>query len=76
MDKNKLKEYRRLAEDTMMVSALGEYTPLEFTELLDYIDQLHAQIREVKLQLDGTKRPVNRTVTHGLSSAIEKLAAL
>ena len=33
-------EWRRLANDTMMVSAVGEYTPTEFTVLLDAVDEL------------------------------------
>jgi len=36
--KKKHAEYRKLAE-TGMTSALGEYTPKEFIELLDYIEE-------------------------------------
>ena len=39
-----LDEYRKKANNTMMISALGEYTPKEFIELLDYIDELKLQI--------------------------------
>jgi transposase-like protein len=42
-----LKEWRKLAEDTMMISAVGEYTPQEFTTLLDEVDRL----REVNAAL-------------------------
>jgi hypothetical protein len=40
IDNKTLKEYRRLAEQSDMISSLGEYTPPEFTELLDFIDEL------------------------------------
>jgi hypothetical protein len=41
-DKATRDEWRRLAKETTMVSGLGEYTPDEFTVLLDAIDQLTA----------------------------------
>lgn len=46
--KEQLKKYRELAENTAMVSALGEYTPLEFIELLDYIEELEEQLSELQ----------------------------
>jgi len=36
-------EWRQLAADTMMTSALGEYTPSEFVVLLDAVDELEAK---------------------------------
>ena len=38
-----LKEWRRLADGTDMISAVGEYTPPEFTVLLDEVESLRAQ---------------------------------
>lgn len=44
ISKGTLVEWRYLAENTSMVSALGEYTPTEFIELLDYVEELEAKI--------------------------------
>lgn len=38
--KEKRDEWRKLAENTDMISAVGEYTPNEFMELLDAVDRL------------------------------------
>ncbi len=44
IDKKTREEWRELAQ-TGMHSALGEYTPVdEFVALLDYIDELEAQL--------------------------------
>ena len=40
-------EWRKLAEETMLTSALGEYTPDEFIVLLDAIDKLERRIEEL-----------------------------
>lgn len=42
-DKKTRDEWRRLAADTMLVSAVGEYTPEEFTTLLDAVDALETE---------------------------------
>lgn len=44
-----LAEWRRLAEDTMMISAVGEYTPAEFTVLLDAVDELQVQLAALEV---------------------------
>jgi hypothetical protein len=49
-----LKEWRKLAEGTMMISAVGEYTPEEFTTLLDEVDRL----REVNAALLGALKHI------------------
>lgn len=41
---NTLQAYRALANETQFISAVGEYTPLEFTELLNYIDELKVEL--------------------------------
>ena len=41
-------EWRKLAENTMMISAVGEYTPEEFTILLDAVDELEDFISFLK----------------------------
>lgn len=38
-------EWRRLA-GTGMVSAIGEYTPVEFISLIDYIEQLEKELND------------------------------
>jgi len=45
-------QWRVEAEATMMISALGEYTPLEFTELLDTCDAIEARVAEAQLARD------------------------
>lgn len=55
ISKEQLKKYRKLAENTAMISALSEYTPQEFIELLDYIEELEARPRgscEWKLDIE------------------------
>ncbi len=37
-------EWRKLANETEMISAVGEYTPEEFTILLDAVDELELQV--------------------------------
>lgn len=39
-DSKQLREWRRLAENTEMISAVGEYTPAEFITLLDAVESL------------------------------------
>lgn len=46
-DKKQRDEWRVLAENTDMVSAIGEYTPEEFVILLDDIDELEKKIRRM-----------------------------
>ena len=41
-------EWRTLAENTEMESALGEYTPPEFIVLLDAIDELEIEVERLK----------------------------
>ena len=45
-------EWRKLANKTMMISALGEYTPEEFTILLDAVDTMERELAETKQQRD------------------------
>ena len=45
ISEEKLKEYRKLSGEGM-ISALGEYTPSEFVELLDYINYLKEELRK------------------------------
>ncbi len=40
-----LRQWRVLAENTMMTSALGEYTPEEFIVLLDEVERLREELR-------------------------------
>ena len=42
--RGQLEKYRELAENTQFVSRLGEFTPPEFIELLDYIAELEARL--------------------------------
>jgi hypothetical protein len=39
-------EWRQLADETQMVSAVGEYTPAEFTTLLDAVDALEVVLKK------------------------------
>lgn len=45
---SQLKEYRDKAESTQEVTILGEGTPLEFIQLLDYIDYLKRELSKAK----------------------------
>lgn len=47
-DKKQRDEWRALAKGTMMVSAVGEYTPAEFTDLLDAVDELEIKLAAAK----------------------------
>ncbi len=40
-------QWRKLAENTEMISAIGEYTPPEFILLLDAIDELEARLEKL-----------------------------
>lgn len=63
ISKEQLKKYRELAENTMMISALGEYTPSEFIELLDYIEELETQL--TMLAPDKGQAAVNSSNSFG-----------
>lgn len=47
-DKEKRKEWRQLAENTSMISAIGKYTPEEVIILIDAVDELERQIETAK----------------------------
>jgi hypothetical protein len=46
-------QWRRLAENTFMVSAVGEYTPEEFLVLLDAVDELEAEVERLRKDRRG-----------------------
>lgn len=46
-------EWRRLAAETQMISAVGEYTPSEFTELLDAVDELETACEAAYRRISG-----------------------
>lgn len=50
-----LRRWRALAETTMMVSALGEYTPEEFLILLNEVERLRAENDELRKQIKKGK---------------------
>lgn len=59
-----LKKWRQLAENTFMVSALGEYTPVEFIVLLEEVERLRAALAlagawEVERALEVAKARLN-----------------
>lgn len=64
MDTKKLLEWRKLAENTTMVSALGEYTPSEFVELLDYTEALIAERDALKNKLKERQRFLHNQELH------------
>lgn len=48
-------EWRRLAEATVMTSAVGEYTPDEFVVLLDAVEELEAENRVLRAAVEAAK---------------------
>lgn len=64
-EKEQRDKWRKLAEDTMMISAVGEYTPKEFTILLDAVDVLERELAEAKAVIHETYRAwVGRDYMH------------
>lgn len=61
-------EWRRLASETMMISSLGEYTPEEFTTLLDAVDELEIGRDEAMKKLDECRKLLDEC--HQLSEAV------
>ncbi len=47
-----LKQWRREAENTFMHSALGEYTPDEFLQLLDAYEAQSAELKRMSSVID------------------------
>ena len=43
--KSERDEWRRLANETELISAVGEYTPREFTTLLNAVDALESVLK-------------------------------
>lgn len=73
--KEKLREWRDLADDTSMVSALGEYTPPEFIELLDAYEELARGQAATDLALGQVYRMFTPSLvgTPGLKNEIAKM---
>ena len=46
-------DWRRLASETQMISAVGEYTSSEFTELLDAVDELETACKAAYRRISG-----------------------
>lgn len=52
--KAKRDEWRKLAMETVMISAVGEYTPEEFLVLLDAVDELEQQVLQLQKALKAS----------------------
>lgn len=75
ISKEKCREWRKLAENTSMVSALGEYTPSEFLELLDAYEELLGGRAATKLALEQIYNMFEPPLvgTPGIKNEIAKL---
>lgn len=52
-------KWRELAENTVMRSGLGEYTPDEFLVLLDCVDELETKLSEIKEAIEDAQMTQN-----------------
>ena len=69
-------EWRKLANETMMISSLGEYTPEEFTILLDAVDTMERELAETKQQRDTLAEALRELVARFYPTSMKDLQAI
>ncbi len=57
-------EWRKSAENTLMISAVGEYTPDEFIMLLDAVDELENKVKQLENELNTLKKYLKNGTVH------------